>query len=270
MGLELIELVPIFMVFILYFLGMPIVYALFGSTFFYFTFIDTTSKNWLILQKVMTSTQSFSMLAIPFFVMAGSVMNYGGISDKMMDFAEVLTGHMKGGLAQVNVVLSMLMGGCSGSANADCAMQSKMLVPEMEVDGELIGSIGRGYMVLMGVSDTDTEEITDKMVDKMCKLRIFEDENGKTNCSLADVDGEILLISQFTLYADCSHGNRPGFTGAGNPELANHLYEHALARCAGQVRKVEHGIFGADMKVELLNDGPFTILLDSDTIVKKK
>ena len=98
MGLELIELVPIFMVFILYFLGMPIVYALFGSTFFYFTFIDTTSKNWLILQKVMTSTQSFSMLAIPFFVMAGSVMNYGGISDKMMDFAEVLTGHMKGGL----------------------------------------------------------------------------------------------------------------------------------------------------------------------------
>ncbi len=103
---------------------------------------------------------------------------------------------------------------------------------------------GRGYMVLMGVSDTDTEEITDKMVDKMCKLRIFEDENGKTNCSLADVDGEILLISQFTLYADCSHGNRPGFTGAGNPELANHLYEHALARCAGQVRKVEHGIFG--------------------------
>ena len=139
-----------------------------------------------------------------------------------------------------------------------------------DVDGELIGSIGRGYMVLMGVSDTDTEEITDKMVDKMCKLRIFEDENGKTNCSLADVDGEILLISQFTLYADCSHGNRPGFTGAGNPELANALYEHALARCAGQVRKVEHGIFGADMKVELLNDGPFTILLDSDTIVKKK
>ena len=130
----------------------------------------------------------------------------------------------------------------------------------VKVDGELIGSIGRGYMVLMGVSDTDTEEITDKMVDKMCKLRIFEDENGKTNCSLADVDGEILL----------SHGNRPGFTGAGNPELANHLYEHALARCAGQVRKVEHGIFGADMKVELLNDGPFTILLDSDTIVKKK
>jgi tripartite ATP-independent transporter DctM subunit len=135
MTLALIDLVPVFLVFILYFLGMPIVYALFGSTFFYFMFIDTTSKNWLILQKVMTSTQSFSLLAIPFFVMAGSIMNYGGISDKMMDFAEILTGHMKGGLAQVNVLLSMLMGGCSGSANADCAMQSKMLVPEMEKRG---------------------------------------------------------------------------------------------------------------------------------------
>ena len=138
------------------------------------------------------------------------------------------------------------------------------------VDGKVLGKIGKGFLILLGVSDEDTEEVADRLADKICKLRIFEDENGKTNCSLADVDGEILLISQFTLYADCSHGNRPGFTGAGNPELANHLYEHALARCAGQVRKVEHGIFGADMKVELLNDGPFTILLDSDTIVKKK
>lgn len=135
MTLTLIDLLPVFMVFILYFLGMPIVYALFGSTFFYFLFIDTTTKSWLILQKVMSSTQSFSMLAIPFFVMSGSIMNYGGISDKMMDFAEVMTGQMKGGLAQVNVVLSMLMGGCSGSANADCAMQSQMLVPEMEKRG---------------------------------------------------------------------------------------------------------------------------------------
>ena len=138
------------------------------------------------------------------------------------------------------------------------------------VDGQVLGKIGKGFLILLGVSDEDTEEVADRLADKICKLRIFEDENGKTNCSLADVDGEILLISQFTLYADCSHGNRPGFSGAGNPELANHLYEHALARCAGQVRKVEHGIFGADMKVELLNDGPFTILLDSDTIVKKK
>lgn len=135
MTLELLDLLPVFMVFLLYFMGMPIIYSLLGSTFFYFMFIDTTSKSWLILQKVMSSTQSFSMLAIPFFVMSGSIMNYGGISDKMMDFAEVITGHMRGGLAQVNVVLSMLMGGCSGSANADCAMQSKMLVPEMEKRG---------------------------------------------------------------------------------------------------------------------------------------
>lgn len=135
MTLSLVDLIPIFMLFILYFLGLPIVYALFGSTFFYFLVIDSSSAAWLIMQKVMNSTQSFSMLAIPFFVMSGSVMNYGGISDKMMDFAECLTGHMKGGLAQVNVVLSMLMGGCSGSANADCAMQSKMLVPEMEKRG---------------------------------------------------------------------------------------------------------------------------------------
>ena len=132
MTLTLVDLIPVFMVFILYFLGLPIVYALFGSTFFYFLFIDTTSLPWLILQKVMNSTQSFSMLAIPFFIMAGSVMNFGGISDRLMDFCECVTGHMKGGLAQVNVLLSMLMGGCSGSANADCAMQSKMLVPEME------------------------------------------------------------------------------------------------------------------------------------------
>ena len=135
MTLTFTDMIPIIMVFVLYFLGLPIVYALFGSTFFYFLFIDTTSLPWLILQKVMNSTQSFSMLAIPFFIMAGSVMNFGGISEKLMDFCECVTGHMKGGLAQVNVLLSMLMGGCSGSANADCAMQSKMLVPEMERRG---------------------------------------------------------------------------------------------------------------------------------------
>ncbi|KAB0577365.1 TRAP transporter large permease [Fusobacterium naviforme] len=129
------QLLPIILVFLLYFFGMPIVYALFGSTFFFFLFIDQSTPSWTILQKVMNSTQSFSMLAIPFFVMSGSVMNFGGISDKMMDFCECVTGHMRGGLAQVNVLLSMLMGGCSGSANADCAMQSKMLVPEMERRG---------------------------------------------------------------------------------------------------------------------------------------
>ena len=135
MTLEFIDLIPIFMVLCLYFLGMPIVYSLFGATFFYFLFIDTTSLPWLILQKVYNSTASFSMLAIPFFIMAGSIMSYGGISERLMDFCECCLGHMKGGLAQVNVLLSMLMGGCSGSANADCAMDCRMLVPEMEKRG---------------------------------------------------------------------------------------------------------------------------------------
>ncbi len=128
------NMIPIFLVFILYFLGMPIVYALFGSTFFYFLFINTSVQPWTILQKVVNSTGSFSMLAIPFFVMSGSVMNYGGIADKLMDFCECVTGHMKGGLAQVNVLLSMLMGGCSGSANADCAMQSKLNFRKLSVE----------------------------------------------------------------------------------------------------------------------------------------
>ncbi len=135
MSLTFVDIIPIILVFILYFAGLPIVYSLFGATFFYFLVLDTTSHPWLILQKVMNATQSFSLLAIPFFVMSGSVMNFGGISEKLMDFCETVTGHMKGGLAQVNVLLSMLMGGCSGSANADCAMESKMLVPEMERRG---------------------------------------------------------------------------------------------------------------------------------------
>ena len=136
----------------------------------------------------------------------------------------------------------------------------------VKVDGELIGSIGRGYMVLMGVSDTDTEEITDKMVDKMCKLRIFEDENGKTNLGLKDVGGSLLLISQFTLYADCKRGNRPSFIEAGKPDMANEMYEYIIEKCRESVDEVQTGEFGADMKVQLLNDGPFTILLDSDQL----
>lgn len=129
------EFVPIILAFILYFSGIPIAYALFGSSLFYFGVISTGSPSDLILQKFITSTQSFPLLAVPFFVMAGSIMNYAGISTKLMSFAEVLTGHMPGGLAQVNVLLSMLMGGVSGSANADAAMQCKMLVPEMERRG---------------------------------------------------------------------------------------------------------------------------------------
>ena len=131
------------------------------------------------------------------------------------------------------------------------------------VEDKVIGKIGRGYMVLIGVSDTDDEAIADKMLDKMLKLRINMDEEGKTNLSLADVGGELLLISQFTLYANCRKGNRPSFIDAGSPEHANALYEYSSARCKEQVPVVEKGVFGAEMAVELLNDGPFTIILDS-------
>ena len=134
------------------------------------------------------------------------------------------------------------------------------------VEGEVIGKIGRGYMVLIGVSDTDDEAIADKMLDKMLKLRINMDEEGKTNLSLADVGGELLLISQFTLYANCRKGNRPSFIDAGSPEHANALYEYIIARCKEQVPVVEKGSFGAEMEVELVNDGPFTILLDSEKL----
>ena len=140
----------------------------------------------------------------------------------------------------------------------------------VSVEGKVLGAIEDGFLVLLGVSDTDTEEIADKMVDKLCKLRIFKDENGKTNLSLSDVGGQILVVSQFTLYADCSEGNRPSFFKAGEPELANRLYEHVVERCRNYVDKVEHGEFGAYMQVELINDGPFTIVLDSDMMVKKK
>lgn len=134
------------------------------------------------------------------------------------------------------------------------------------VDNNVIGKIGKGYMVLIGVSDTDTKEIADKMLDKMIKLRIFEDENGKTNLSLADVGGELLLISQFTLYANCKKGNRPSFIEAGSPDHANALYEYIIEKCKERVDVVEKGEFGAEMKVELLNDGPFTVILDSEQI----
>ena len=132
------------------------------------------------------------------------------------------------------------------------------------VDNEIIGKIGRGYMVLVGVSHEDDESIADKMVDKMIKLRINEDAEGKTNLSLADVGGSLLMVSQFTLYANCKKGNRPSFVDAGEPGRANELYEYIIGRCKTQVPIVEKGSFGADMKVELLNDGPFTIVLDSE------
>lgn len=131
----MIAYIPVIIVFLLYFSGIPIAYALFGATVSYFSFIDSTSPTHLMFQRIITSTQSFPLLAIPFFIMAGSIMNYAGISSKLLKFTDVLTGHLSGGLAQVNVLLSLLMGGVSGSANADAAMQSKMLVPEMEKRG---------------------------------------------------------------------------------------------------------------------------------------
>ena len=134
------------------------------------------------------------------------------------------------------------------------------------VDDKVIGKIGRGYMVLIGVCDADDEAVADRMVDKMIKLRINEDAEGKTNLSLADVDGGLLLISQFTLYADCRKGNRPSFVKAGSPGHANALYEYIIEKCRERVPAVEKGSFGAEMKVELVNDGPFTIVLDSDAL----
>ncbi len=138
---------------------------------------------------------------------------------------------------------------------------------DVVVDGNEIGRIGKGFMVLIGVSKEDDKAIADKMMDKMIKLRIFEDENGKTNLSLDDVGGELLLISQFTLYANCKKGNRPSFIDAGVPDEANALYEYIIERCKERVNVVERGEFGADMKVSLLNDGPFTIVLDSSEIM---
>lgn len=137
---------------------------------------------------------------------------------------------------------------------------------EVKVDGEVLGKIGKGFMVLIGVSNSDTKEIADKMIKKMIGLRIFEDENGKTNLSLDAVGGELLLISQFTLYANCKKGNRPSFIEAGAPDMASDMYEYIITKCKEQVPVVERGQFGADMKVSLVNDGPFTIILDSDNL----
>ena len=132
----------------------------------------------------------------------------------------------------------------------------------VEVNKEIVGKIEQGFLVLLGVGPEDTKEIADFLVQKLIKLRIFEDENGKMNLGLKDINGELLIVSQFTLYADCTGGNRPSFTNAAKPDKANELYEYFIQECKKENIKVEHGIFGADMKVELLNDGPVTILLE--------
>lgn len=135
------------------------------------------------------------------------------------------------------------------------------------VKGQTTGEIHKGFLVFIGVAEDDTKEIADKMLGKMLKLRIFEDENGKTNLALKDVKGELLLVSQFTLYADCKKGNRPSFTNAGSPEIANQMYEYMIEYCKQEGYSVETGSFGADMEVSLVNDGPFTVMLDSASLL---
>lgn len=137
---------------------------------------------------------------------------------------------------------------------------------EVKVNGNIAGKIGQGFLVLIGVGANDTKETADRYLKKMLGLRIFEDENGKTNLSLSDVNGELLLVSQFTLYANCKKGNRPSFIEAGPPALAEELYEYMIEEASRQVEVVQHGIFGADMKVSLENDGPFTVILDESIL----
>lgn len=140
----------------------------------------------------------------------------------------------------------------------------------VSIDGNCVGKIRKGLLVLLGVGKDDTEEVADKMFDKMMKLRIFADEDGKTNKSIQDIQGELLIVSQFTLYANCKKGNRPSFIEAGSPEQANALYEYFLKLAIEKYGSCEHGEFGADMQVELCNDGPFTIVLDSRDFEKSR
>ena len=138
----------------------------------------------------------------------------------------------------------------------------------VSIDGKIVGKIGKGFLILLGITECDTPELCAYLAEKCSGLRVFSDENDKINLSLQDVGGQLLLISQFTLYADCRKGNRPSFIAAGAPKTAEALYEYMIAYCKQTVPVVEHGVFGADMQVSLCNDGPFTIVLDSDEIVK--
>lgn len=130
------------------------------------------------------------------------------------------------------------------------------------VDKETVGEIGKGFLVLCGITHLDTEKEADYLANKLCNLRVFEDENEKMNLSIKDIEGELLIVSQFTLYADCASGNRPSFTNAAKPEQANPLYEYFMQKCKKQNINVQKGIFGAHMEISLLNDGPVTIMLE--------
>lgn len=139
----------------------------------------------------------------------------------------------------------------------------------VEVEDKVVGKIKNGFLVLIGIEHEDSEEIADMMVSKLLKLRVFNDQNGKMNLSINDVNGELLLVSQFTLYANCKRGNRPDFLRSAEPQYANRMYGYIVQRCVDEGMHVQTGIFGADMKVELINDGPVTIILDSDELQKK-
>ncbi len=143
----------------------------------------------------------------------------------------------------------------------------RVLQAKVEVEGKVTGEIGKGFLLFLGVSNEDTTDIADKMIEKVSRLRIFEDENERINLSIDQVDGEVLVVSQFTLYADCKKGNRPSFVNAGSPDMAEAIYEHVKKRCGELFKNTACGIFGADMKVSLVNDGPFTIVLDSKEIL---
>ncbi len=135
---------------------------------------------------------------------------------------------------------------------------------QVDIDGQTVGRIEKGFLVLIGITHTDTKETADYLIKKLINLRVFEDENGKMNLGLKDVKGSLLLVSQFTLYADCTQGNRPSFTEAAKPQFANELYEYIIEKCKEQAKNVETGIFGADMQVSLTNDGPVTIMLQRE------
>lgn len=142
------------------------------------------------------------------------------------------------------------------------AILQRVKFANVEVDGNCVGKIDKGFLILLGVKEGDQKQDAEYLVKKICNMRIFEDDNGKMNINIKDVNGEILVVSQFTLYADCQKGNRPSFVNSAKPEYANELYEYFVEKCSHEVKKVQTGIFGAHMKVSLVNNGPVTIILE--------